>query len=227
MDGAIAQVEANGLRVAFPSPSGPVVAVDDASFTAHAGQIAVVVGPSGSGKSTLLQVLAGLDRPGEGSVSIAGTEITGLRDRALTRLRRERIGFVFQSFQLLPHMTAEANITLPLRLAGVQVDPEAVHDLASTLGIADRLEHYPGQLSGGQQQRVAVARALLPQPDVIFADEPTGALDSESAAGLMELFEWAAAERGQTFVIVTHDERVTARADTVYRMSAGTLTREK
>lgn len=222
-----AQVEATGLTMAFDTAAGSVLAVDNADFTAHAGQIAVVVGPSGSGKSTLLQLLAGLDRPDSGSVRIAGTEISRLGDRALTRLRRERIGFVFQSFQLLPRMTAEANITLPLRLAGAQVDPEAVDDLARVLGIADRLDHYPGQLSGGQQQRVAVARALLPQPDVIFADEPTGALDSESAGELMDMFEWAAAERGQTLVVVTHDERVTARAHVVYRMISGTLTREK
>lgn len=227
MSDTTAQVEATGLTMAFGTGSGQVLAVDNAELTAHAGQIVAVVGPSGSGKSTLLQLLAGLDRPDSGSVRIAGTEITSLKDRALTRLRRERIGFVFQSFQLLPRMTAEANITLPLRLAGADVDPGAVDDLARALGIADRLGHYPGQLSGGQQQRVAVARALLPQPDVIFADEPTGALDTESAGELMDLFEWAAAERGQTLVIVTHDERVTARAHAVYRMNSGTLTRGK
>lgn len=225
-----AGVRGNSRRtpnVDAPADARVVTAVDDASLTVGAGEIAVVVGPSGSGKSSLLQLLAGLDRPDAGSVRISGTEITGLGDRALTRLRRERIGFVFQSFQLLPRMTAHANITLPLRFAGREIADGAVEDLAERLGIGDRLGHYPGQLSGGQQQRVAVARALLPQPDVVFADEPTGALDSRAAGELVDMIEWAAAERGQTFVVVTHDERVSARAHSVYRMDSGVLRRER
>ena len=142
------------------------------------GEISAILGPSGSGKSTLLQLLAGLDRPDAGTVAVGGTELTGLRDRALTRLRRERIGFIFQDFQLLPRMTAWQNITLPVRLAGGKVDEDEVRNLAKTLGVDHRLDHRPSELSGGQQQRVAVARALLGRPEVIFADEPTGALDS-------------------------------------------------
>jgi putative ABC transport system ATP-binding protein len=200
-----------------------VRAVEDASFSAAPGSITAVVGPSGSGKSTLLQLLAGLERPDRGSVRVGGTEITGLRDRALARLRRERLGFVFQSYQLLPQLTAEQNIGLPLRLAGRTADRRELLELADLLGIRDRLDHLPAQLSGGQQQRVAIARALVTRPDVVLADEPTGALDATAAADLVDLFARASRERGQTFVVVTHDERVTGRADQVLRMSAGRL----
>uniref|UniRef100_UPI002600E694 ABC transporter ATP-binding protein n=1 Tax=uncultured Corynebacterium sp. TaxID=159447 RepID=UPI002600E694 len=208
----------------FRSGDETVTAVENVTLTVESGEIAVVIGPSGSGKSTLLQLLAGLDRPDSGTVSIGGVDLGGLRDRALTRLRRERVGFIFQDFQLLPRMTARQNITLPLRLAGRSVDDAEVESLAETLGILHRLDHRPGELSGGQQQRVAVARALLGQPDIVFADEPTGALDSATADDLVELFTWAARRRRQSFVIVTHDERIAARADSVHRMTDGHLT---
>lgn len=219
-------VEAIGLSKYFLSGDERITAVEDVSLTVSAGEIAAILGPSGSGKSTLLQLLAGLDRPDSGAVSIGGIELNGLRDRALTRLRRERIGFIFQDFQLLPRMTARQNITLPVRLAGGSVDDTEVAALAKALGVDHRLDHRPSELSGGQQQRVAVARALLSQPDIIFADEPTGALDSVSAHDLIELFTWAARERGQSFVIVTHDDRIAARADSVHHMSDGHLSTE-
>lgn len=220
-------VEAEGLSLTFHSTDTTVVAVDDVSLSVGRGQIAVIVGPSGSGKSSLLQLLAGLDTPDRGSVRIGGTELTTLRDRALTALRRTRIGFVFQAFHLLPTMTARQNIVLPMRLAGTPVNEHDVDDLARMLGISNRLDHLPGQLSGGQQQRVAIARALLPQPEVIFADEPTGALDAESGGELLDMIRWAARERGQTFVIVTHDEKVAAMADLQFRMDSGVLRRER
>ena len=223
MDRVPAPVQAEGLTKTFTSTGEPVVAVADVSLTVTPGSLTAVVGPSGSGKSTLLQLLAGLDRPDTGSVRIGGVEITGLRDRALTRLRRERLGFIFQAYQLMPQLTAEQNIGLPLRLAGRAADPAELRELAELLGIADRLDHLPAQLSGGQQQRVAIARALVTRPDVVFADEPTGALDTRTATDLTDLFVRASRERGQTFVIVTHDERVSDRADQVLRMTAGRL----
>jgi putative ABC transport system ATP-binding protein len=217
-------VQATGLSRYFRSGDDTVTAVEDVSLTVGRGEIAAVIGPSGSGKSTLLQLLAGLDRPDAGSVAIGGIDLGGLRDRALTRLRRDRVGFIFQDFQLLPRMTARQNITLPLRLAGHSVDDAEVDSLAEALGIPHRLDHRPSELSGGQQQRVAVARALLSQPDIIFADEPTGALDSATAGDLVDLFTWAARNRQQSFVIVTHDDRIAARADSVHRMADGRLT---
>lgn len=185
-------VSAANLAKYFRSGEEVVTAVEDVSFEVERGEIAAIVGPSGSGKSTLLQLLSGLDRPDQGTVSIGGTVLTGLRDRALTRLRRDRIGFIFQDFQLLPRMSARQNITLPVRLAGNYIDEDEVDYLAASLGIEHRLGHLPSEMSGGQKQRVAIARALLSQPDVIFADEPTGALDSESADNIVELFSWAA-----------------------------------
>lgn len=219
-------VQAIGLSKHFRSGEETITAVNDVSLTVDSGEIAVVVGPSGSGKSTLLQLLAGLDQPDSGTVSIGGVELNGLRDRSLTRLRRERVGFIFQDFQLLPRMTARQNITLPIRLAGGTVNDAEVDELAASLGMANRLDHRPSELSGGQQQRIAVARALLSQPDIVFADEPTGALDSGTAGDLVELFTWAARTRNQSFVIVTHDERIAARADSVHRMEDGRLTSE-
>lgn len=216
-------VEAVGLCKMYLGASGDVVAVHDASLTVESGTITIITGPSGSGKSTLLQLLAGLDRPDDGHARIHGVDLSTLRDRAATRLRRDRIGFVFQSFQLLPQLTAEQNIALPLRFARRRIDRDGLRNLAELLGIADRLDHLPAELSGGQQQRVAVARALIAGPDVVFADEPTGALDSGSADALMDVFDTACRELGQTFVVVTHDERVASRADAVYRMAAGRL----
>lgn len=216
-------VVATGLRRTFKGPTGTVVALDDVEFTADGGQVTVITGASGSGKSTLLQVLAGLDRPDAGSVRIGGTEITGLGDRALSRLRRQRLGFVFQSFNLIGSLTAAENIRLPTELDGRRVDEARLAELAEHLGLTDRLDHLPSQLSGGQQQRVAVARALLTDPDVVFADEPTGALDPDAAESLIELLRALAHRLGQAVVIVTHDPQVAAGADRLYRMKDGRL----
>lgn len=199
------------------------MAVDDVSVTVARGTMTAVSGPSGSGKSTLLMLLAGLDRPDAGSVHIGGVEITGLRDRDLTRLRRTRVGFVFQSFNLLPQLTARENIVLPLELARVRVDADRVDALADALGIRERLGHRPSELSGGQQQRVAIARALLPAPDVVIADEPTGALDSQAAMDLMRILREAVDIRRQTVLLVTHDDRAAAWADERWTMRDGRL----
>jgi putative ABC transport system ATP-binding protein len=216
-------VVAEGLRKTFRGPQGEIVALDGVSFAARAGQLTAITGASGSGKSTLLQLLAGLDRADAGTITISGHDITRLGDRALSRLRRRQMGFVFQSFNLIGSMTARENIALPVGLDGRTVDESRLAHLVELLGIADRLDHYPGQLSGGQQQRVAVARALLPDPDVVFADEPTGALDPESAAALARLLVSLAHDLGQCVVIVTHDPSVAALADRDFRMSAGRL----
>jgi putative ABC transport system ATP-binding protein len=217
-------VIASGLRKAFRGPQGtPVLALDDVSFSANAGELTAITGPSGSGKSTLLQVLAGLDRPDAGIVTIAGHRITGLGDRALSKLRRQRFGFVFQSFNLIGSLSARANIALPLELDGREVDEDRLEELAASLGLSDRLDHYPGQLSGGEQQRVAVARALLLDPDVVFADEPTGALDPDAARKLTDLLVAVAHKLGQAVVVVSHDPRLAERCDRVFRMHAGHL----
>jgi putative ABC transport system ATP-binding protein len=179
------------------------------------------MGPSGSGKSTLLHVLAGLDTPTSGSVSVDGTEIGDLSDKQLTVLRRDRIGFVFQAYNLVPTLTARENITLPLDLAGRDVERDWLDQLVEVLGLGSRLDHRPNQLSGGQQQRVAAARALVTRPAVVFADEPTGALDSVAAAGLLEFLRRAAAEFDQTIVMVTHDPVAAAYAGRVVFLSDG------
>lgn len=218
-----APLECEGLTRTFTGPAGSILAVDDVTLTTERGTVTTIVGPSGSGKSTLLQMLAGLERPDRGIVRIGGVETTALRDRALTRLRRERLGFVFQSYQLMPQLTAAQNIELPLRLAGRTAEPADVAELVELLGLGDRLDHLPSELSGGQQQRVAIARALVTRPDVVLADEPTGALDDDTAEEVMGLFVRASRERDQTFVIVTHDQRVVSRADVVLAMAEGRL----
>jgi putative ABC transport system ATP-binding protein len=169
------------------------------------GTFTAIMGPSGSGKSTLMHCLAGLDRVTSGQVVIGGVDLTGLTDRKLTRLRRDRVGFVFQSFNLVPALTARQNILLPLELAGRRPDPSRVAAIVESLRIQDRLGHRPSELSGGQQQRVAIARALVTEPDVLFADEPTGALDSRTAATLLSFLRTSCLELGQTIVMVTHD----------------------
>jgi putative ABC transport system ATP-binding protein len=184
------------------------------------------MGPSGSGKSTLMHILAGLDRPTEGSVSIAGTEITTLNDTELTKLRREHIGFIFQFFNLLPMLTAEENILLPLELAGTKPDKEFVNGLIEKVGLADRRKHRPSELSGGQQQRVAIARALVSRPTVMFADEPTGNLDSTTSAEILQLLAESVESYGQTTVMVTHDPRAAAIADRVLFLADGAIVRE-
>lgn len=190
------------------------------------GQATAVMGPSGSGKSTLMHILAGLDKPTSGSVDIAGTEITTLGDNALTKLRREHIGFVFQFFNLLPMLDAKENILLPLTIAGTKPDDGWFEKVVSDVGLQDRLSHRPSELSGGQQQRVAIARALISRPTVLFADEPTGNLDSSTSAEILELLRRSVEEYGQTIVMVTHDARAAAVAQRVLFLADGEIVRE-
>ena len=199
-------VEARALRKVYGEGEAQVVALDTVSLTITEGEFAAIMGPSGSGKSTLLHCLAGLDTPTSGSVLIAGQDLSGMKDKQLTAMRRDRLGFIFQSFNLLPTLSAEENILLPQRLAHRKPDRDWYDAVISTLGIGDRLAHRPHELSGGQQQRVAVARALVGRPEVVFADEPTGALDTASAAALLEALAGMCERLGQTVVMVTHDE---------------------
>ncbi|MDN5898635.1 MAG: ABC transporter ATP-binding protein, partial [Brachybacterium sp.] len=187
------------------------------------GAFTAIMGPSGSGKSTLLHVLAGLDTVDSGSIMLDGTEITALDDDALTRLRREQIGFVFQSFNLLPMLTAEQNILLPLELAGRRVDRAWLETLTSAFGITDRLSHLPSQLSGGQIQRVAISRALVTSPAVVFADEPTGNLDSRSTEEVLDFLRLSVDEFGQTVVMVTHERDAAERADRIVTLADGRI----
>ncbi len=187
------------------------------------GAFTAIMGPSGSGKSTLMHILAGLDRPSTGSVSIDGVELGGLDDRALTELRRDKVGFVFQAFNLLPVLDARENIVLPMAIAGRKPDDEWLDRLVATVGLSDRLTHRPSELSGGQQQRVAIARALISRPAVVFADEPTGNLDSASSAEVLTLLRRSVDEFGQTVVMVTHDAEAAAVADRVLEMADGRI----
>src|ERR1700743_1453777 len=180
-----------------------ITALDNVSLTFPVGSFTAVMGPSGSGKSTLLQCAAGLDRPDSGKVSIGGTELSGLGENALTRLRRDRVGFVFQSFNLMPSLTAAQNVELPLRLAGRKVDQGAILAGLATVGLADRARHRPSELSGGQQQRVAIARALVTSPQVLFADEPTGALDTKTSRDVLDLLRGLVTERRRAVVMGT------------------------
>jgi len=189
-------------------------------------QFTAVMGPSGSGKSTLMHILAGLDAPTTGTVQIDGTEITSLGDRALTLLRREKIGFIFQFFNLLPMLTAGENIELPVTIGGGDVDREWRDRLVSAVGLGDRLTHRPSELSGGQQQRVAVARALMSRPTVVFADEPTGNLDSKTSQEVLDLLRRAVDEFGQTIIMVTHDARAAANADRIIFLQDGQIVRD-
>ena len=189
-------------------------------------RLTAVMGPSGSGKSTLMHILAGLDKPTSGSVEVAGTEITTLGDNDLTKLRREHIGFVFQFFNLLPMLNARENITLPLTISGEKPDDGWVEQVVEDVGLADRLSHRPAELSGGQQQRVAIARALVSKPTVLFADEPTGNLDSSTGHEILQLIRTSVDTRGQTTVMVTHDGRAAAIADRVLFLADGLIVRE-
>jgi putative ABC transport system ATP-binding protein len=203
-----------------------VIALDAVTIGFAVGTFTAVMGPSGSGKSTLLHCLAGLDSLSSGRVFIGGTDITGLRDKKLTRLRRDRVGFVFQSFNLIPTLTAFENITLPSSLAGRRPDRAFLDHVVRTVGLQDRLSHRPSELSGGQQQRVAVARALVSRPAIVFADEPTGNLDSRAGAEVLTLLRTAANEIGQTIVMVTHDSTAAAYADRVVFLADGRITDE-
>ncbi|GAA1971604.1 ABC transporter ATP-binding protein [Amycolatopsis minnesotensis] len=217
-------IEATGLTKIYGSGDAEVIALDHVDLAVARGRFTAIMGPSGSGKSTFMHCAAGLDRPTSGEVRLGGTPLSGLRDNDLTDLRRERVGFVFQSFNLLPTLTALENITLPLDLAGRRPDRELLDRLVGTLGIEGRLGHRPNQLSGGQQQRVACARALVTGPDVVFADEPTGALDSEMSAQLLGFLRESVTELGQTIVVVTHDPGVAEYTDEIVRLADGRVT---
>jgi putative ABC transport system ATP-binding protein len=216
-------VSASGLTRTYGDGGSAVRALRGVSLDVPAGQFTAVMGPSGSGKSTLMHLLAGLDTADMGAVRIAGEDITRMSDRELTRLRRTHIGFVFQSFNLLPTLTAEENVLLPLAISGRKPAPEAVGELMERMGLAERRDHKPAQLSGGQQQRVAVARALIARPTVLFADEPTGNLDSAAGAGVLALLRDAVDRDGQTTVMVTHDPRAAATADRVVFLADGRI----
>jgi putative ABC transport system ATP-binding protein len=214
-------VEGLGIAKRFGAGSSAVDALRGVDVAFAPGSFTAIMGPSGSGKSTLLHILAGLDRPTAGTVSIAGTRLEGLDDHDLTLLRRRRVGFVFQAYNLLPVLSAEENITLPLRIAGRPVDREWFDTLVGAVGLGDRLTHRPAELSGGQQQRVAVARALITRPAVVFGDEPTGNLDSVSSREILELMRRAVDEFGQTIVMVTHDPTAATFADEAVFLADG------
>ena len=219
-------VVATDLTKVYGEGDSEVRALDGVSVSFPRGQLAAVMGPSGSGKSTLMHILAGLDRPTGGSVVVDGVELAGLNDQKLTLLRRDKVGFVFQFFNLLPMLTARENIELPMRIAGRTPDPEWESRLIAEIGLEDRLAHKPSELSGGQQQRVAVARALLPQPAVVFGDEPTGNLDSKTSAEVLSLLRRAVDELGQTVIMVTHDASAAAIADRVLFLRDGRVVRD-
>ena len=221
-----AAAELRGVSKTFGAGDQAVRALRDVTIGFAPGVFTAIMGPSGSGKSTLLNVLAGLDRVDAGEVFIGGTEITGLEDRGLTLLRRRRLGFVFQSFNLMPALTARENIVLPSELDRRRVDEDELASLVHSLGIADRLHHRPSELSGGQQQRVAIARALLGRPNLVVCDEPTGALDSTSGAEVLSALRAACDERRQTVVMVTHDAAAACRADRVLVLRDGRLVEE-
>jgi len=203
-----------------------VAALRGVSLDVEGGHLVAVMGPSGSGKSTLMHCLAGLDAPTSGSVTIAGTEITTLDDTRLTLLRREHIGFVFQFFNLLPMLTAEENVLLPLSIAGASPDRDWLQELMDKTGLAARREHRPSELSGGEQQRVAIARALVSRPTILFADEPTGNLDSKTGGEILDLLRSSSDAYGQTIVMVTHDPRAASIADRILFLADGLIVKE-
>jgi putative ABC transport system ATP-binding protein len=216
-------VRCEGLKRRYGEGPAAVDALRGVDLEFPRGQLTSIVGPSGSGKSTLMHLLAGLDRPTEGRVWIDGTEITSLADDELTQLRRDKLGFVFQFFNLVPVLDAEENVVLPLRIAGEKPDPAWVDSILERVGIADRRTHRPAELSGGQQQRVAIARALISRPAVVFADEPTGNLDSTSSAQVLDVLRASVDELGGTVIMVTHDPRVAAYADRVVLLVDGRI----
>jgi putative ABC transport system ATP-binding protein len=215
-------VRLESVRKVYGPSDNHVTALDGVSLSVRPGTFTAVMGPSGSGKTTLLQVAAGLDEATEGDVFVAGVRLSG-SETELTKLRRDRIGFVFQQFNLLPALNVLQNVVLPLRLAGRKVDVGAVKRILDRVGLGDRLDHRPAELSGGQQQRVAIARALVTNPTAIFADEPTGALDSTSAADVLALLQEAVRGFGQTVVMVTHDPIAAAHADSVLFLADGRI----
>nr|WP_250001605.1 ABC transporter ATP-binding protein [Actinoplanes sp. M2I2] len=216
-------VSLRDLRMDYGAGPSRVTALDGVSIDLPAGSFTAVMGPSGSGKSTLLHCAAGLDRPTAGQVTIDGVHLTDLDETGLTLLRRQRIGFVFQAFNLISSLTAAQNVALPLRLARQQITPGGVAAALAAVGLADRARHRPVELSGGQQQRVAIARAMVTRPAVIFADEPTGALDNQTSRQVLALLRGLATEHGQTIVMVTHDPVAAAWADSVLLLTDGRL----
>jgi putative ABC transport system ATP-binding protein len=214
------------LRKVYGEGDAAVEALRGVSVDIVAGEYTAIMGPSGSGKSTLLHCLAGLDTPTSGKVFVGESDLTLLNDKRLTELRRDKVGFVFQAFNLVPTLTARENITLPLDIAGKDVDPMWFDVVVNTIGIADRLTHRPSQLSGGQQQRVAGARALVSHPEIVFADEPTGNLDSRSGAELLGFLRAAVTDHGQTIVMVTHDANAASYADRVIFLADGHIVDE-
>jgi putative ABC transport system ATP-binding protein len=216
-----AAVRAENVTKVYGEGGTRVVALDGVTASFERGKLTAIMGPSGSGKSTLMHCLAGLDTVTAGRVFLGDTELTGLPDKALTTVRRDRIGFVFQSFNLVPTLTALENITLPLRLAGRTPDPQWLDQIVDTVGLRDRLDHRPSELSGGQQQRVACARAIAGRPDVIFADEPTGNLDSRASAEILGFLRRSVDDAGQTMVMVTHDPVTAGYADRALFLNDG------
>ena len=220
-------VHATDLRRRYGDGEAAVDALAGVTIGFAPGQYTAIMGPSGSGKSTLMHCLAGLDRPTGGEVFVEGTSLSGLDDGKLTELRRDKIGFIFQSFNLLPVLTAEENILLPLSIAGRKPDRAWVDQLIDTVGLRDRLSHRPAELSGGQQQRVAIARALVTRPSVIFADEPTGNLDSKASAELLALLRRSVDELGQTVIMVTHDHDAASTADRLVVLADGRVDEDR
>jgi putative ABC transport system ATP-binding protein len=224
LDGTV--VQARDLERQYGEGATAVHALRGISLDVARGNLVAVMGPSGSGKSTLMHILAGLDKPTGGTVTIAGTEITGLDDADMTRLRRDHIGFVFQFFNLLPMLTAEENVLLPLSIAGEKPDRDWLDELTRKTGLSERRSHRPAELSGGQQQRVAIARALVTKPTILFADEPTGNLDSKTGGEILELLRDSARDYNQTIVMVTHEARAAAIADRILFLADGLIVKE-
>jgi len=220
-DTTYAAASARGLTKIYSTGDTQVLALDNVDVDFGAGHFTAIMGPSGSGKSTLMHCMAGLDRPSSGSVTIGGLDISNASEKELTLLRRDRLGFIFQAFNLVPTLTAIENITLPMDLAGTKPDKKWVGDVIRTVGLTDRLKHRPNELSGGQQQRVAVARALASRPQIVFADEPTGNLDSTTGAQILAFMRHAVRELGQTIVMVTHDAVAASYSDRVVFLSDG------
>jgi putative ABC transport system ATP-binding protein len=219
-------VDARDITRRYGEGATAVDALRGVSIEVRRGELVAVMGPSGSGKSTLMHILAGLDKPTTGSVTIAGTEITGLDDAKLTRLRRDHIGFVFQFFNLLPMLSAEENILLPLTIAGEKPDRAWLDELLTKTGLADRRSHRPSELSGGEQQRVAISRALVTRPTILFADEPTGNLDSKTGGEILGLLRDSVDAYGQTIVMVTHEPRAASIADRIAFLADGLIVKE-